>query len=123
MQSTPGMNNVAKILVTLATFTLASLAACSSDDTLDTFPAELATGASFDDAQPCDADQACPAGLSCMVVELVDGATDPLCLDSDTICTSLECGDRECALLESYPAIAACLESGDSPDGDDPVSS
>ena len=72
------------------------------------FSATLTEGASFDDAPPCDIDTQCPDGLDCLYVNIVGGDLGALCLEAETVCDVLDCGDGECLILESYPGQIIC---------------
>ena len=88
------------------------------------YPAELRSGESLANAPVCDAETACPDGLECAYVDLVDGDDQARCVDMNTICDRLDCGDGDCLVLESYPVQIMCAApggDGDS-DGDDSTS-
>jgi hypothetical protein len=100
------------------------LAACAhdgSDGEPTRYAAELRPGVTLDDAPVCDVETVCPDGLSCMYVDLGNPDDPARCVDPDTICDLLECGDGACLALESYPAQVMCEGPADDPvDGDDP---
>lgn len=103
-------------------FLASQFARCADDDpNTTTYPAQLEQGVSFDDAQACDAFIACPDGLECLLVHLGDPNAGPICIESDTICDLLNCGDGECLMLESYPGQVMCSGPTSDTPGDDGV--
>jgi hypothetical protein len=90
------------------------------------YPGQLREGVSVSDAPDCDVDTPCPDGLECSVINLDQSLLGPICIDPETACDLIDCGDGQCVSLESYPSMITCSSDGGGDgdgDGDDPVCS
>ena len=99
------MRNLGSALLVLASFAI-GCGGGSAD--LDVYPASL-TDEALLEAQRCSVETRCPDGLECMVLDLVDEPA-AICTDPSEVCGSLDCGDGECVILESYPARVSCMD-------------
>jgi hypothetical protein len=72
----------------------------------------LKAGATADPGEACGPGMTpCGDGRICASIQFSDGPTSPSCFPAD-VCNSLECGDGQCVIAESYPARVGCSIAG-----------
>jgi len=115
------------VLLSTLIFATTSLMACSEDIAEDTtYPGSIKQESEtlLSSAPLCDVDTPCADGLECLFIDAL-GLGSAVCIDSQTACDVLDCGDGECLILESYPGQLMCSSDagGDAPEDDCTVTS
>lgn len=98
------------LLISTLFFATTSLMACSEDIAEDNTYAGSITQESEESlgsASICDVDTPCAEGLDCIFIEAL-GTADAVCINVETACDVLDCGEGECLVLESYPGQLMC---------------
>ncbi len=106
-----------RTLLTSIILLSSSLVACGDGgDGVNTYAGTVVQeqASTLEAAATCDAETPCPDGLDCMYIDAFSEDT-AVCVDLESACDLLDCGDGECLILESYPGQMMCA----GPDGDE----